>query len=172
MGNFAESHSLPTFAERKKEAMKSLKDRPFQLGTWANVDHIVDQVYCDLVNGSTPSDIILKFSECSYDGQKKSIGLRTAQDYIACARQRLMYDFEMDMKNFRADLYGKLMAVYNDAMKANDRYNALGALDKIMRLTGLAQQAPQTAIQINGGDKDGKVVVNFGFSKDDENVDE
>lgn len=166
MSNFAKSHSLPTYKERKKEAMKSLKDRPFQFGKWAEVDHVVDQVYCDLVNGLTPSDIILKFADCSYDGQKKSIGLRTAQDYIACARERLMYDFELDMKNFRADIYGKLLAVYNDAIKANDRYNALGAIDKIMRLTGMAQQPPQTAIQINGSDE-GNITINFGFNNDE-----
>ena len=59
------------------------------------------------------------------------------------------------------------MAVYADCMEAGDRYNALNALDKLMKLTGVANDKPSTAIQINS-DKEGGVTVNFGFS--DENT--
>jgi hypothetical protein len=52
-------------------------------------------------------------------------------------------------------------------MKNNDRYNAVGALNTIMKLTGASMDKPQTAIQINGSE-DGKVVVNFGFNNIDE----
>ena len=59
------------------------------------------------------------------------------------------------------------MTVYADAIKNNDRYNALIALDKIMKLTGVAADKPDTAIMINS-DKEGGVTVNFGFAKKDE----
>jgi len=165
MSNFAESHSLPTFAERKK-AMKSEKQNlnPIANERWLRADEIVDQVYCDMVNGHSNSDIIMKFENQQYEGQKKAIKYRTALDYINAAKSRLKYDFESDMKDLRADVYAKLLAVYADAIADDDRYNALGALDKILKLGGIDK--PQTAIQINGGE-DGGITVNFGFSNNE-----
>ena len=89
MSNFSKSHSLPTYHERK-EAIKG--NNPLKKQRWMITDHIVDQVYCDKLNGLSTSEIILKFANCQYDGQKKPIKERTAQDYIAAAKDRLMYD--------------------------------------------------------------------------------
>lgn len=166
MSNFSESHSLPTFAERKK-AMKTEKQNrnPIASERWLRVDEVIDQIYCDMVNGHSNSEIVLKLANMQYDGQKKAVGYRTALDYINAAKSRLKYDFESDMKDLRADVYGKLLAIYADAVENDDRYNALGALDKILRLGGIDK--PQTAIQINGSN-DGKVVVNFGFSNNED----
>lgn len=164
MSNFAKSHGLPTYQERKA-ALKAKESSVRK--SWMEADHIVDQVYCDLCNGISKSDIILKFANCQYDGQKKSIGLRTAQDYIAAAVDRLHYDMEADMKDLRADLYGKLLNVYNDALEHNDRYSAIGAITTIMKLCGVGNDKPQTAIQINS-DKEGGVTVNFGFEKNED----
>lgn len=162
MGNFSEAHSLPTFKERKKaKKEKGLKTK------WLKADKIVDEVYVDLVNGLTKSDIVQKLDAGLYTMQEgKGIGYRTALDYINAAQQRLAYDFEKDAEKLRADLYAKMMAVYADCMQANDRYNALNALDKLMKLTGVANDKPSTAIQINS-DKEGGVTVNFGFSDKD-----
>lgn len=162
--NFAKSHSLPTYQERK-EAVKS--KNPLSRHRWMIADHIVDQVYCDKLNGLSTTEIYVKFANCKYDGQKKPIAARTAADYISAAKDRLMYDYEADIKELRADIYGKILAVYNDAVEEGDRMAALNAIDKIMKLGGMDK--PQTAIQINS-DKDGGVVVNFGFDKkEDEN---
>lgn len=165
---FSESHSLPTYQERKKAKLKSSGSKRFE--DWLNADKIVDEVYVDLVNGLTKSDIVQKIGAGLYSVQKgKGIGYRTAIDYLNAAQQRLAYDFEKDAEKLRADLYSKMMAVYADCMKANDRYNALNALDKLMKLTGVANDKPSTAIQINS-DKEGGVTVNFGFDKkEDEN---
>lgn len=163
MSNFAKSHSLPTYQERKAAIKNS---SPLKRQRWLIADHIVDQVYCDMVNGIPNSEIILKFANCQFDGQKKPIKERTAFDYISAAKDRLMYDYEADMKELRADIYGKLLAVYNDAIEDADRTNALSALEKIMKLGGINDK-PQTAIQINS-DKEGGVTVNFGFDKKDE----
>lgn len=162
--NFSKTHSLPTYQERKN-AVKGFN--PLKKNRWLTADHIVDQVYCDKLNGLSTSEIVVKFANCQYDGQKKAIKERTAQDYIASAVDRLHYDMESKQEDLRADLYGKLLTVYNDAMQANDRYSAIGALQTIMKLTGCMIQQPQTAIQINS-DKEGGVTVNFGFEKKDE----
>lgn len=162
MSNFSKSHSLPTYQERKA-AINSVN--PLKKQRWMITDHIVDQVYCDKLNGLSTSEIIVKFANCQYDGQKKPIKDRTACDYIAAAKDRLMYDYEADMKELRADIYGKILAVYNDAVEEGDRTNALAALEKIMKLGGISNK-PQAAIMINS-DKENGVTVNFGFSDKD-----
>lgn len=160
--NFSKSHSLPTY-EQRKAAITKERTNPLKLQRWMIVDHIVDQVYCDKLNGISTSEIYVKFANCKYDGQKKPIGERTAADYIAAAKSRLMYDYESDLKEQRAEIYGKILAVYNDAVEEGDRMAALSAIDKLMKLGGMDK--PQTAIQINGDDG---VTINFGFSSDKE----
>lgn len=156
--------------DERKEAAKNSKGKISP--KWYTADKLVSQVYCDLINGLSSSEVLEKFANCAYDGQKKKVGMRTAQDYLRCARERLDYDFEHEANQLRADLYSKMLAVYSDAIEHNDRYNALIALDKIMKLTGCAVDKPQNAIQVNAASSG--VTINFGFSnkEDDENVDE
>lgn len=163
MSGFSKEHSLPTFEQRF--ASRKCKD-PRLVQRWLTADHVVDQCYCDIVNGLAHSEVINKLKEGLYDGQTKGISYRTAKDYLDAAITRLHYDFESQMGEIRADLYVKLLSVYNDAMKNNDRFNANNALANLMKLTGASMDKPQTAIQINGSE-DGKVIVNFGFNKDD-----
>ena len=163
MSGFSKEHSLPTFQERF--ASRKCRD-PKLVQRWLTADHVVDQCYCDIVNGLAHSEVINKLKEGLYDGQTKGISYRTAKDYLDAAITRLHYDFESQMGDIRADLYAKLLSVYNDAMKNNDRFNANNALANLMKLTGASMDKPQTAIQINGSE-DGKVIVNFGFNKDD-----
>ena len=162
MSGFSKEHSLPTFEERF--ASRKCRD-PRLVQRWLTADHVVDQCYCDIVNGLAHSEVINKLKEGLYDGQTKGISYRTAKDYLDAAMRRLHYDFESQMEDIRADLYVKLLSVYNDAMKNNDRFNANNALANLMKLTGASMDKPQTAIQINGSE-DGKVIVNFGFNKD------
>lgn len=160
---FSKSHSLPTYQERK-DAAKGYN--PLKKARWLIADHIVDQVYCDKLNGLSCSEIVLKFANCQYEGQKKPIKERTAYDYISAAKDRLMYDYESDMKELRADIYGKLVAVYNDSIEEGDRTNALSALEKIMKLGGISDK-PSTAVQVIN-DKEGGVTVNFGLNSNED----
>lgn len=168
MGNFAaESHSLRTPEERRKaRACKGGQTKQ----RWNVADKIVGLVYCDLINGLSTSDIIEKFAECAYEGQTKAIKMRTAQDYIRAARNRMELDFQYEADQLRHDLYAKMLAVYSDAVEHNDRYNALIALDKIMKLTGCALDKQQNNIQLNATSSG--VTINFGFKKDEETDDD
>lgn len=167
MGNFAESHSLPTFKERK--AAKLATGKGSNLEDWMKADQLVSLVYVDLANGVTKSEAIEKLGKGLYEGQKKPIKKRTAIDYINAAYQRMQYDFEAKAEEMRADLYTKLMTVYADAIQKNDRYNAVQALNSLMKLTGVAMDKPQTNIQLNAY-KEG-VVINFGFKKEETDED-
>ena len=75
------------------------------------------------------------------------------------------YDFESQAKVLREDLYNKLISVYADAIQNNDRYNALIAVDKIMKLTGVGQPQQQNNIQVNAN-KEG-IKISFGFTNDE-----
>lgn len=164
MSNFAvDSHSLRTIEERRKarKAKTAVKK-----AKWDTADRIVGLVYCDIINGLSTSDIIEKFAQCAYEGQEKPIKQRTATDYISAARRRLELDFQYEADELRHDLYAKMLAVYADAVEHNDRYNALIALDKVMKLTGCALDKQQNNIQLNATSSG--VTINFGFKKDEE----
>lgn len=162
----SKSHTLPTYAERR-EAVKG--NHPMQMKRWMKVDALIDQVYCDVLNGLSNSDIIKKLTACAYNGQEKPIVFRNAYEYIEAARERIAFDFERNAEELRADLYGKMLAVYEDCVKNGDRYNALQALDKIMKLTGVAQDKQQNNIQLNATSSG--VTINFGFNKEEETND-
>lgn len=159
MSNFAESHSLPTYKERK-----AAKKGGTHFNKWLKADEVVSEVYCDIINGSTDSDVLEKLTKGAYENQKSAIGLRTAQDYLAAARMRLKYDFEAKAEVMREDLYSKLLSVYAEAVQKGDRYNAVQAVQTIMKLTGCAVDKPQTAIQVNGND----IKISFGFNKEED----
>ena len=163
MSNFdIKGHGISKYEDRKKRAkeLSALKRQ-----RWLRADHIVDQVYCDLCNGVSKSDIIIKFANCQYDGQKKAIKERTAQDYIASAVDRIGFDREKDENALRDMLYSRYEAILQDAIEKGDIYNARGILDSIAKI--FLPNRPETAIQINSG-KEGGVTVNFGFEKKDE----
>lgn len=162
MSNFSKSHSLPTFEERKKA---KLEESQLNFGKWLNTDEIISDIYVDMANGYTNSDVLEKLTKGMYEGQKKPLGVRTAQEYIAAARDRMHYDFESQAKVLREDLYNKLISVYADAIQNNDRYNALIAVDKIMKLTGVGQPNQQNNIQVNAN-KEG-IKISFGFTNDE-----
>lgn len=156
----SESHSLPTFKERRAAANTKNFSR------WLKADKIIDEIYVDLCNGLTKSDVVQKMAEGLYENQNgKGIGERTALDYLKAALQRMAYNFESQAEEMRADLYNKLISVYADAVQKGDRYNAVQAIQTIMKLTGVAMDKPQTNIQLNAN-SDG-VTINFGFNKEE-----
>lgn len=165
--SLAVSHSLRTFKERRAAKMK---DGKANMTKWLKVDRVVDSVYVDLVNGLTRSDVTQKLIEGLYDEQEgKGITYRVAVEYVNAAQQRMMYDFEEKADILRADLYTKMMSVYSDCIEKNDRYNALIALDKIMKLTGVAMDKPKTQVNLS---TNGDIKISFGFNKEEQEEEE
>ena len=60
MSNFAKTHSLPTFAERKKA---KLEEGNFNYTKWLNTDEIISDIYVDMANGYTNSDVLEKLTK-------------------------------------------------------------------------------------------------------------
>lgn len=132
-------------------------------------ESILADIYADMGNGFTRSEVKAKLMEGLYEAQKgKAIKDCQASAYVRTVEERLRQDFE----NQRGELSNKIalayLTVYQDALKDKDRMNANKALDGLAKL--IAGNTPQTAIQINGT-KDGSVMVNFGFSMPTSDVD-
>lgn len=165
MSTFSQEHSLPTYEQRK--AAKAKKSGGKMALSWLRVDETVTEVYVDLANGLTKSEIIEKLTKGLYENQTRPLSVRSAGDYLDAAYRRMHYDFEAKAEDMRADLYSKLMTLYHDSIMANDRSNAIQVIDRIMKLTGCAlEKGQQNNIQVNAT-KEG-ITINFGFKKDEE----
>lgn len=164
MSTFAQEHSLPTYEQRK--AAKAKKSGGKLALSWIRADEMVGEIYVDLCNGLTKSEIIEKVTKGLYENQKKPLSVRSAGDYLDAAYRRMHYDFEAKAEDMRADLYSKLMTLYHDAIVANDRSNAIQVIDRIMKLTGCAiEKGQQNNIQVNAASNG--VTVNFMFPNEE-----
>lgn len=153
-------HLLPP--EERKSSVKGNSTK------FKKVESILADIYADMGNGMTRTEVIAKLKNGLYPSQDKAIGQVAANGYVQIVEQRLQQDFE----NKRGELSNKIalgyMTIYQDALESGDRMNAVKALDGLAKLMG--GNVPQTAIQINGT-KDGSVMVNFGFSMPTSDVD-
>lgn len=164
MSTFAQSHSLPTYEQRK--AAKAKESGVKKSLSWINADELVTEVYCDICNGLVKSEIVEKITKGLYEHQKKPLSVRSAGDYLDAAYRRMAFDFEAQAEQMRADLYSKLMTIYHDAIEVGDRNSAIQVIDRIMKLTGCAADKPTTAVQINNTAEG--VTISFGFDKKEE----
>ena len=132
---------------------------------YKQVDEIIDQVYCDIANGLTKSEIINMLKSGHYG---KSMQTRNAYDYYNTAVDRFCQEKNEELDKLRGIYFGRFETLYRDAIKKGDIYNANNILQSVCRIFGLeAPKTPDTAIQINSGG-DGGITVNFGFKKDEE----
>lgn len=156
-------HSLPTYEQRK--AAKAKKKGGIAQA-WIRADEMVSEVYVDLVNGMTKSDIIEKITKGLYENQKRPLSVRSAGDYLDAAYRRMHYDFEEKAEVLREELYTKLLSLYHDSVMADDRSSAIQVIDRIMKLTGCAvEKGQQNNIQVNAASSG--VTVNFMFPNEE-----
>ena len=165
----AKSHGAPSKKDRKAKKLpvgaSSKGLSPTLTDKYNKADRIIDQIYCDIANGVSRSTIIKKLEVCDYEGQDKSLK-RQAHRYYNAALDRFAVDCDIEAEKLRQMLWGRFEAVFEEAIKKNDLYNARGVLDSMARIFGLEQKTPTTAIQINSGGDSG-LTVNFGFSKEE-----
>ena len=130
---------------------------------YKQVDEIIDQVYCDIANGRTKTEIINMLKNGSYG---KTMQTRNAYDYYNAAVSRFCNEKNEEADKLRAIYYGRFETLYRDAMEKGDIYNANNILQSVCRIFGLeAPKTPDTAIQINSSQENG-ITINFGFDKD------
>jgi hypothetical protein len=172
MPTLSSKHLARTPEDRKPRAAMSNQGRnqPRKEKEFKRVEGIINQIYVDICNGVSRTDIYDKVINGLYEGIKfykgrTEMSRETAALYYKYAMERLGTDREKDENALRDMLYSRYETLLQDAIKKGDMYNARGILDSIAKI--FLPNRPETAIQINS-DKEGGVTVNFGFEKKDE----
>lgn len=162
----SEDHLLPskvqrykrghTFAERARSAL------------FNNADDVVDDVYVDICNGVSRSDITQKLMKGMYDSQthqQSKMTYRTANEYYNCALDRMHFNTDVEHQRLKDIFYNRYESLLEEAVKKGDIFNAKGVLDSMAKIF-LGMDKQQNNIQINNN-KDG-ITIHFGFAKDDD----
>ena len=170
-GNYRldEDHLLPSKVQRYKRGHTFAERARSSL--FNNVDDVLDEVYADICNGVSRSDIVQKLMGGQYDnqrGQQKKMTYRTANEYWNCALDRLHYNTDIEHAELKDIFYNRYEALLEAAVKKGDIFNAKGVLDSMAKIF-LGGDATKNKIEINS--KDGQVVIKFGFGDDDDKED-
>lgn len=155
-----EDHLLPTKAQRYKKGSTFLERAHAAL--FNNADDIIDDVYVDIANGVSRSDITQKLVNGLYSSQQKNMSYRQALEYWNTALERMHYNKDIELDKLRDVFYTRYESLFEEAVKNNDIYNAKAILDSMSKIFGIENKSPQNAIQINNGGDD-KIVINFGL---------
>ena len=163
----SEDHLLPSKVKRYKRG-STFAERA-QSALFNNADDIVDEVYVDICNGVSRSDIVQKLTKAVYQSQKgKPKTYRTANEYYNTALDRMHFNTDIEHQRLKDVFYNRYESLLEEAIKKGDIFNAKGILDSMAKIF-LGTDKNNTNIQINS-DKENGVTVNFGFSS--ENVSE
>ena len=162
------SHSNPDKAKRVPKPAKDSNGRyTAKNKVYKAVEDVIDQIYCDIANGKTKTEIIAMLKNGDYGKKMKA---RNAADYYNAAVSRFCEEKNEEAEKLRAIYFGRFETLYADAIKKGDLYNANNILQAVCRIFGLEKKTPDTAIQINSSQENG-ITINFGFSSDKENAD-
>lgn len=142
---------------------KNTKDSALEWSKYLK-EKVVMAVWIDLCNGVSRHDIMQKLeNDLMVEGVEtsrltKSMKYKIISDAYAMAKEEL--DEQRDKQ--RELFYQRLLTVYNECMVANDRQNALKALDLFGKFGGLYEKEK---VEISGNLTQ-DVNISFGFSED------
>ena len=166
----AKSHGDPDKRNRRAKSCSTPTGHLAKTNVYKAVEDVIDQVYCDIANGKTKSEIINMLINGDYGN--KTMQRRNAQDYYNAAVNRFCEEKNEEAEKLKAIYFGRFETLYADAIKKGDIYNANNILQSVCRIFGLeAPKSPDTAIQINS-DKENGITINFGFSEKTEETNE
>ena len=144
---------------------KNTKDSALEWSKYLK-EKVVIAVWIDLCNGVSRHDIMQKLdNDMMVEGVEtskltKSMRYKVISDAYAMAKAEL--DEQRDKQ--RELFYQRLLTVFNESMEANDRQNALKALDMFARFGGLYDKEK---VEISGNLTE-TVNISFGFSEEKE----
>lgn len=161
---FDKTHLLPHKADRIKSLSKP--QGRVAVRKYNELDNLIDEVYCDICNGVSRSDVLMKLMECGYKHQEKGVTKSTASRYYYIAMKRFAVNTDIEHKQLKDIFFSRYETILEECMKNGDMFNARATLDSMAKIFGVEQKTPETAIQINNS-TDG-VTINFGFDKTNE----
>lgn len=158
-------HFLPNKSEREYKYFHPIyKMGGHSLKEFQRIEDLLDDSTCDLINGLSKSEILLKFQNGMYEDQHgKGVSLNTAEEYYKAILSRLSLDRDRDVEQVKDALYSQYLNIYREAMESGNLMMAKSTLDSLVKLYGIDKQ-PENAIQINST---GSVDIKFGFKTDE-----
>ena len=144
---------------------KNTKDSALEWSKYLK-EKVVRAVWSDLCNGVSRHDIMQKLeNDLMLEGVEtsrltKSMKYKIISDAYAMAKEEL----EEQRDKQRELFYQRLLTVFNESMEANDRQNALKALDMFARFGGLYDKEK---VELSGNLTE-NVNISFGFAEDKE----
>lgn len=158
-----DDHLLPSKVKRYKRGHTFLERAHAEM--FNRVDDILDEVFVDVCNGVSRSDITQKLMNGVYEHQKKGITYRQAQEYWNTALDRMHYNTDIEHARLKDLFYNRYESLLETAIRKDDIYNAKGILDSMAKIF-LGLDSKQNNIQINNN-SDG-IVIKFGFADEGE----
>lgn len=158
--SLAKSHSSPKKRDRK--AKPNLYG-DCKIDAYDKAERVLDLVYADITNAVSRSDCLQKLMEGLYENDPLS--RRQAVYYYDAALKRFEVDTDIETDKLKKIFYERYESLLAEAIEYGDRMGAKSILDSMSKLF-LGMDKPTTAIQVNN-EKDGGVVINFGYNKDE-----
>lgn len=126
---------------------------------------LIELIWIDIVNGVSRYQIMLKLERDAYDGFETSKLSRTSRyNYLQEAYNNCKVEMEDEKEKQRDLFYERILSVYQDAVDARDRSNALKALEMAAKLSGIYNDRQEVKVSSDG------ITINFAFAhKEEEN---
>lgn len=165
----SEDHLLPSKVQRYKRG-HTFAERARSV-LFNNADNVIDDVYCDICNGVSRSEITQKLINGMYDSQthqQSKMTYRTANEYYNTALDRMHFNTDVEHQRLKDIFYTRYESLLEEAIKKGDIFNAKGILDSMAKIF-LGDDKDKNRIEIKN-DKEG-ITIKFGFAKDeDDNI--
>lgn len=125
---------------------------------------LVYRIAKDIVNGLSRSKVVKKMKDDGYHMSFKTSeytdgSMSTAYDD---AVKMLKVEFDGKKDELRNVVYERYLNLYNEALQANDRTNALATLKEMTRMLGLNEP------ELYNIKEDKRIIIDFGFDNNDE----
>ena len=127
-------------------------------------EELLELIFLDLIQGYSRYQIMLKLDRDAYSGHKTSkLSKACKYQYI----QEAMLNCEAELKETKDKqrnlFYQQILGVFYDAEQANDRQNALKALDMLGKVAGLYAKEEKD-VNISGNIS---ATISFGLEEED-----
>ena len=101
--------------------------------TAAEKDYRINRVARLLSNGAVRSEV------CEYAKREWGVSVGTADRYIAGAREILKADWDIDRRQFTAELMSQLASLQKECRKSNQVSTALGCINSMARIAHILE---------------------------------
>lgn len=133
--------------------------------TTFNKDELMELIWCDILNGVSRYQILLKLERDAYPGFITSAYKRSSKyKIVKDAYDHCKIELDGNKDKLRQLFYDRLLGLYNDCIENRDRRTALETLKYISKLSGIEE--PEK-IELSGT-LDNNVNITFGFNKNNE----